>query len=68
MTVPYERFNAVNMTAKFLKEIATDRQKYPRVPKHVREQAFSLLRHYPMEFEMERACKKAPDIFKKNYP
>lgn len=68
MTIPVERYNAVNRTAKFLKELATDRTKYPRIPKNVREQALSLLRHYPMECEMEWVCEKAPDIFKKEFP
>ena len=68
MTVPYERFRAVNMTAEFLKELATDRTKYPRVPKDVRNRALSLLRHYPMEYEMEMTCERVPDLFKKEFP
>lgn len=68
MTMPFERYSAINRTAKFLKELATDREKYPRIPKDVRRQALSLLRHYPMQFEMEMASEKVPELFKKDFP
>jgi hypothetical protein len=43
MTLPYERTWAVVETRRFLTEVLTNR----RVPVAVREQARTLLRHYP---------------------
>ena len=37
--------------------------KTPRVPKEVRERARNLLRHYPSNYDMERAAIEAPKIF-----
>ena len=44
MTIPYERTRAVLSTEQFLKELAYERK---GVPKLIRAQAASLLRHYP---------------------
>lgn len=66
MTVPYERKSAVNRTRKFLYDLM-DPKATPRVPKDIRLQARSLLRHYPSDFDMEMACEneaKANTIFK----
>ena len=48
---------------RFLRDIATDKVNYPRVPLKVRQEAQSILRHYPIEYEMKRAAEKAPDVF-----
>lgn len=66
MTVPYERKSAVNRTRKFLYDLM-DPKATPRVPKDIRLQARSLLRHYPSDFDMEMACEneaKANPIFR----
>jgi hypothetical protein len=63
MTLPDERYRAVMWANKFLTELASDRKKYPRIPKEVRSQAWSILRHYPSSWDMERAAKAAPDVF-----
>lgn len=63
MTLPDERYRAVMWANRFLQELATDRKKYPRIPKVVRQEAFSILRHFPSEWDMNRASHHAPDIF-----
>lgn len=62
MTLPDERYRAVIWTELFLKDLCNS-SKTPRVPKHVREQARSLLRHYPSTWDMNRAADGAPDVF-----
>ncbi len=63
MTLPDERYRAVLWAERFLKELATDRKKYPRIPLAVRREAHSILRHYPGSWDMERASRDAPDVF-----
>jgi len=63
MTLPDERYRAVLWAERFLKELATDRKKYPRIPLAVRREAHSILRHYPGTWDMERASEGAPDVF-----
>lgn len=59
MTLPDERYRAVVQTQKFLVEILTT----PRVPKVIKDQARSCLRHYPSDWDMQRAAEGAPDVF-----
>lgn len=59
MTLPDERYRAVMQTIQFLTDICNT----PRVPKVIKQQARSLLRHYPSAWDMKRAAEKAPDIF-----
>jgi hypothetical protein len=59
MTLPDERYRAVVQTEKFLQEILST----PRVPKAIKDQARWCLRHYPNEWEMQRAADNAPDVF-----
>ena len=61
MTLPDERFRAVRHTQQFLVRLAGGG--YPRVPKAVREEARQLLRHYPLEYDMNRAARGAPEVF-----
>jgi hypothetical protein len=65
MTLPDERYRAVMWAERFLREVATDRKKYPRIPAAVRKEAFSILRHYPSDWDMSRASEKSPDVFQK---
>ena len=55
MTVPFERVSSVNRTRQFLIDLMNPKAT-PRVPKDIRQQARSLLRHYPSGYEMEIAC------------
>jgi len=63
MTLPDERYRAVLWAERFLREVAHDTKKYPRVPKSVRKEAYSILRHYPSQWDMDRASNGAPDVF-----
>lgn len=56
MTLPYERTNAVNWTREFLRDIANGTIK--KIPKDVREQARSLLKHYPGEYDLRCVIEK----------
>jgi hypothetical protein len=51
MTVPNERTRAVNATREFLIDLL-NHEKYPRLPKKVRDRSLSLLKHYPTAFDM----------------
>lgn len=64
MTLPDERYRAVVYTHDFLRKLL-DPKATPRVPKAVRQEARRLLKHYPAEFYMDQAARKAPDVFKK---
>jgi hypothetical protein len=61
MTLPDERYRAVVQTQRFLLEILTT----PRVPKAIKDQARACLRHYPSDWDMNRAAEGAPDVFAK---
>lgn len=65
MTLPDERYRAVMWASKFLQELAYDRKKYPRIPKVVRQEAYSILRHYPSSWDLDQAERGAPDVFQK---
>ena len=61
MTLPDERYRAVKYAEQFLQRLAGG--DIPRVPKAVREEARSLLRHYPGAWDMQRAADAAPEVF-----
>ncbi len=61
MTLPDERYRAVKHAALFLSRLAGG--EYPRVPKAVRTEARSILRHYPNAWDMTRATETSPEIF-----
>ena len=62
MTLPDERYRAVVQTQRFLLQILTT----PRVPKAIKDQARSCLRHYPSDWDMNRAAEGAPDVFQQH--
>ena len=59
VTLPDERYRAVVQTQRFLLRILTT----PRVPKAVKDEARSMLRHYPSDYDMNRAAEGAPEVF-----
>jgi hypothetical protein len=61
MTLPDERYRAVVQTIQFLTDICNT----PRVPKTIKQQARSLLRHYPSAWDMRAAAELAPHVFQK---
>ena len=48
---------------RFLEDIAHDKKKYPRIPKAVRQEAYSITRHFPNEWDLDSAARRAPDVF-----
>jgi hypothetical protein len=40
-----------------------NREHTPRVPKLIRDTARSMLRHYPSDWDMQRAAEGAPEVF-----
>jgi hypothetical protein len=61
MTLPDERYRAVKWAEGFLKRLAGG--EIPRVPKAVRDEARSILRHYPSDYDMQRTAQAAPEVF-----
>ena len=61
MTLPDERYRALKWAEQFMQDLM-DSSKTPRVPKAVRAQARSILRHYPGEYYLEQMARRSPDI------
>ena len=61
MTLPDERYRSVKWAQGFLTRLAGGQ--YARVPKAVRDEARSILRHYPSDWDMNRAAEAAPEVF-----
>ena len=61
MTLPDERYRSVKWAEGFLKRLAG--AGFERVPKAVRDEARSILRHYPSDYDMNRAARGAPEVF-----
>ena len=61
MTLPDERYRAVTHTQQFLIRLAGGH--YARTPKAVRDEARHMLRHYPSDYDMNRAAAGAPEVF-----
>jgi len=64
LTLPDERYRAVNYAGDFLQRLASG--EYPRVPSSVREEARSILRHYPTDWDLQRAAEAAPSVFQEH--
>ncbi len=62
MTLPDERYRAVIQTRRFLLDLC-NKEHTPRVPKIIRDTARSMLRHYPSDWDMQRAASAAPEVF-----
>jgi hypothetical protein len=61
MTLPDERYRSVQWAASFLSRLAGG--DIPRVPKAVRDEARSILRHYPGTWDMNRVAAASPEVF-----
>jgi hypothetical protein len=61
MTLPDERYRALKWAEQLLLDLQ-DRSKTPRVPKHIRAQARSVLRHYPGAYYIDELARARPDI------
>jgi hypothetical protein len=62
MTLPDERYRAVKWAGQFLLELS-DPKKTPRIPKELRQRAWSILRHYPNKWDMDNVSSKCPETF-----
>ena len=62
MTLPDERYRAVYRTRQLLLDLINPAHT-PRIPKLIREEARSCLRHFPSTFDMVTAADKAPEVF-----
>lgn len=62
MTLPNERMRSIAYTRQLLRDLL-DPRKTPRIPKSVRNQAASCLRHFPWHSHMEEVATDMPDIF-----
>ena len=67
MTLPYERYNAVKWTEKFLIELLDPKQT-PRVPRLIRERAYALLKHYPGGYNLDVIATKCPEVLETQNP
>ena len=63
MTLPDERYRAVMWAERFLRELAHDTKKYPRISKQVRQEAYSIMRHFPSSWDMKRVADASPEVF-----
>ena len=59
LTLPDERYRSVLYAERFLQRLAGG--EYPRVPKAVREEARSILRHYPSKWNLDLAAAASPE-------
>jgi hypothetical protein len=60
MTLPDERYRSVQWAASFLSRLAGG--DIPRVPKAVRDEARSILRHYPGQWDLKRLEAACPEV------
>jgi hypothetical protein len=58
MTLPDERYRAIQQTQRFLLRLLST----PRVPKAVKDEARGLLRHYPTDYDMQQLEHAAPNV------
>ena len=67
MTLPDERYRAIKYTEQFLIDLL-DPKKTPRVPKDIRQRAYSCLRHYPGGYYLDLLASKCPEVLETNNP
>ena len=58
MTLPDERYRALQQTQRFLLRLLST----PRVPKAVKDEARGLLRHYPTDYDLQQLESAAPNV------
>ncbi len=63
MTLPNERYYALEQTREFLRRLL-DPRATPKVPKWVRKEAYWCLRHYPHGYEVWLLAEHSPTIIK----
>lgn len=63
MTLPDERYRSVMWAKRFLEDLCSNTKDYPRVPRKVRNEAYSILRHFPSAWDMKRVSDSSPEVF-----
>lgn len=63
MTLPDERARALYKALEFMQELL-DPKKTPKVPKKVRQRAYSVLKHYPRDYHLNKIVESSPNILK----
>ena len=64
MTLPDERYRSLVQTKKFLQDLMSSTAT-PRVPNIIRQQARSLLRHWPDNYHLDLMTEQMPEHFAK---
>jgi hypothetical protein len=64
MTLPDERYRAITWARDLCEELL-DPKKTPRVPKEIRQQAYSVLRHFPDDYYLSMLAEARPDILER---
>jgi len=62
MTLPDERYRAVIAAERMLRDLC-DPKATPRVHSSIRDRARAVLRHYPSQWDMDRAAAAVPEVF-----
>ena len=62
MTMPDERYRAIQMAGKLLEDLAYYKERTPRVPKEVRDRARGILRHFPSDWDLDRLAALGPAV------
>jgi hypothetical protein len=62
MTLPDERYRAVKQAEQLLRDLC-DPTVTPRIPRLIRQRASGCLRHYPSQWDMQRAAAASPEVF-----
>ena len=62
MTLPDERYRAVQQARRLLEELCNPKMT-PRIASGIRDRARGALRHYPSDWDMDRAAHHAPSVF-----
>ncbi len=62
MTIPVERTRSIGKARDFLRSLL-DPKKTPKVPKWVRREAYWALRHFPSDYDIERAKTQYEEVF-----
>ena len=65
MTLPVERFNSLLHAEQLLYDLL-DPKKTPRVPREIRNRARGVLRHWPMESQLEIIAERVPEHFNRS--
>lgn len=62
MTLPDERYRALKWAERFLVSISTSRS---GLSDDIKDEARSILRHYPSEYDLDRLATASPEILQK---